>query len=149
MRIIFLAAAFAFVSLAEWQFAAVSAAEEAKSPAKAQPAVANADALVREALLAEADGNVSVRSEKLRDALAADQNSAAAHWLAGQIQIGDRWLSVDDAEQQASQAGKVDEYRKQRDQRGDTLDDHIALARLCAKLGLKDSERAQLIMVLQ
>jgi hypothetical protein len=147
MRIFFSVAAFAFVLLAGWRVVAVGAAE-ANPPNQIQVAGANADDLVREALLAEADGNATVRSEKLRNALAADQNSAAAHWLAGQIEVGDRWLSIDDAEQQAAQAGKVDEYRKQRDGRGDTLDDHIALARLCAKLGLKDSERAQLMMML-
>jgi hypothetical protein len=149
MRRYFLSAAFVFALLVGSQVAAVSAAEDANPPNKARAAVANADDLVREALLAEADGNAAARSEKLRGSLAADQKSSAAHWLAGEIQIGDRWLSTDDAAQQAAQAGKMDEYRKQRDGRGNTLEDHIALARLCAKLGLKESERGQLIMALQ
>jgi hypothetical protein len=148
MRKYFSIAASAFVLLAGWQVSAVSAAE-VNPPNQVQAAGANSGDLVREALMAEADGNATVRSEKLRDALAADQNSAAAHWLDGQIQIGDRWLSIDDAEQQAAKAGKMDEYRKQRDQRGATLDDHIALARLCAKLGLKEHERGHLMMALQ
>src|SRR5262249_17347159 len=95
------------------------------------------------------NGKADLRAEKVKQALAVDANSAAAHWLSGEVQIGDRWMSIDDAAQQATRAGKVDEYRKQRDQRGNTLDDHIALARLAAKLGMKENERGQLMIMLQ
>ena len=149
MRRFISSAASAFAVLVVWQASLLNGAEGKSPPNDVAAAAAHADNLVREALLAEADGNAAARGEKLRDALAIDQNSAAAHWLAGEIQIGDRWLSIDDAAQQAAQAGKADEYRKQRDARGNTLDDHIALARLCARLGLKESERGQLMMALQ
>jgi hypothetical protein len=58
-------------------------------------------------------------------------------------------MSIDDAARQVALAGKMDEYRKQRDARSNTLEDHITLARWCAKQGLKEAERGELIMMLQ
>ena len=111
------------------QFSTAITAEVVPQAKDDKPAISPADQLVREALTAEVNGNVDLHAAKIKQALAAGQDSAAAHWLAGQVRVGSRWLSVDEAAKEAVQVGKVEEYRKQRDQLGGGYEDHITLAR--------------------
>ena len=124
--------ALAWSFLTTQQFSTAITAEVVPQAKDDKPAISPVDQLVREALTAEVNGNADLRAAKIKQALAAGQDSAAAHWLAGQVQVCSRWLSVDEAAKEAVQVGKVEEYRKQRDLRDNTLEDHIALARLCA-----------------
>jgi hypothetical protein len=146
-RVVTFALAWSF--LTTQQLSTAITAEVVPQAKDDKPAISPVDQLVHEALTAETNSNVDLRADKIKEALAAGQDSSAAHWLAGQVQVGSRWLSVDEAAKEAAQVGKVAEYRKQRDLRGNTLEDHIALARFCAKLGLTDQERGQLIMAFQ
>ena len=121
--------ALAWSFLTAQQFSTTITAEVVPQAKDDNPAISPVDQLVREALTAELNGNVDLCAAKIKQALAAGQDSAP-HWLAGQVQVGSRWLSVDEAAKEAVQVGKVEEYRKQRDLRDSTLEDHIALARL-------------------
>ena len=46
-------------------------------------------------------------------------------------------------------SAKLDEYRKLRDQAGETVDDQLNLARWCEKAGLKEQQRAHLTSALE
>ncbi len=99
---------------------------------------------MRKALEAEAAGNPDQRAELLARAIEADPAYAPAHWQLGQLQADGKWLPIDDAAEQAAASGKLDEYRKLRDQARDTFQDHLKLAKWCASQGLNAAEQAHL-----
>jgi hypothetical protein len=93
MRKFILSAASVFVLLAVWQASPLTATEATIPPKDALGAAPDANDLVRQALLAEADGNVAARSAKLRDALARSELRDSA--LAGRRDSNRRSLDVD------------------------------------------------------
>ncbi len=120
----------------------------ARADVSAKPADQAAQ-LVQRALQAEADGKPDDRADLLKQALATAPDFAPGHWQLGEIRSGDQWTSVDDAVKQDAHSGKLDEYRKLRDQAAQTVDDQLKLARWCEKAGLKEQQRAHLMFVLQ
>jgi len=121
----------------------------AAQPSASAKAADQAAQLVHSALEAEADGKPDVRANFLHQALAVAPDFAPAHWQSGEIQTGDRWISIDTAAKQDAHSAKLDEYRKLRDQAGATVDEQLDLARWCEKAGLKEQQRAHLMFALE
>ena len=111
--------------------AAILAASRALSlPAEtAAPVDAKAEAatLVHAALAAEVAGNRESRGQLLRDAIKKDPDSVLAHWSAGEMRQGPRWLSVEETQRQAASDKRRTEYRRLRGQWGDTPAGQAAL----------------------
>jgi Pretoxin HINT domain len=105
--------------------------------------------LVQRALLAEADGKPDDRATFLQQALSIAPDFAPAHWQSGEIRTDNQWTSIDDAVKHDAHSAKLDEYRKLRDQAGETVDDQLNLARWCEKAGLKEQQRAHLTFALE
>ncbi|MBI2824730.1 MAG: HEAT repeat domain-containing protein [Planctomycetia bacterium] len=99
---------------------------------------------MRRALEAEAMGKPDDRAARLREALEVDADYAPAHWHSGEVRVGDRWFSVDEAAQERTRSGKVAEYRKFRDKAQRSVPAQLRVARFCRDAGLKDQERVHL-----
>ena len=67
------------------------------------PSVTTADDLVRRALQAEVDGRGELRTKLLEEAALASPSHPGSHWYRGEVCVGDTWMAVDKAEQQAAQ----------------------------------------------
>jgi hypothetical protein len=153
MRATILSAARITVAIALLVVLSVSklpAADPAAQPAADQQKLTAAEDRVRAALLAETIGDAPRRTEALKQALDLVPNLPTAHWHVGEIERDGRWLSVQAAEEEATRAGKMAEYRQLRDQiAAPTFADHIRLARWAEKARLKEQQRAHYMLVLQ
>ena len=134
--------------------AAAQPSAQPPTQAPAQPAVPakpadEAARLVQLALQGEADGKPVDRATYLQQALAVAPDFALAHWQSGEIRAEDKWVSIDDAARQTARSAKLDQYRKLRDQAGNTVDEQLNLARWCEKAGLKEQQRAHLMFALE
>ena len=105
--------------------------------------------LVRQALAAEAKGHASERAQLLQRALQQQPDCAPAHWQSGDVHVGDRWLSVDTATQEAASAGYVDKYRELRRRVRPNAADHLSVARWCSQQELPEQERLHLLLALR
>src|SRR5262245_18341347 len=81
-----------------------------KSP-KSDPAEANARKDVLAALKAEASGDNEKRKERLSAALATAPALAEANWHLAKVRTSDKWLTLDEAESEASSDPQVAEFR--------------------------------------
>jgi hypothetical protein len=100
-----------------------------------------AQRLVDEALLAEVAGDSAQRATLLREALYFAPNLQAARWHSGQIQIGDQWQTVEDAQKAAAADSVIAEYRALREKLGDSGEGQLELARWCRRNNLDQEAR--------
>jgi len=112
-----------------------------KSPT-ARPATSPAEAIVKEALQAEASQNPAARSSLLQRAVKEDAAYAPAHWHSGEVLINDHWLTVDAVAQDQSINAKVHEYRQKRALPRTTAKQELDLAEWCVQAGLSAQARA-------
>lgn len=117
-------------------------------PLAAAEKAPTAESLVQAALVADAAGNADERARLLAEALKRDPNSALARWQSGHLQVGGKWLTVDDAARHFADNGRLALYRQKRDALVDTADHHRELARWCRKNRLLDEERIHWAKVL-
>ena len=117
---------------------AFSAAAQDGVPAAEQ---VDANLIVQAALQAEVDGDPSHREVLLTRALQRDSKHLPARWHSGHVQVQDQWLTLEQAENDATQQGTVAAYRKLRDLHAGSLTGELALAQWCRKHGLQERER--------
>ena len=122
---------------------AALAVESGTSPAGLSPgSKAATDDLVQSALQAEAQADLSRRRELLGAALEADPSNSAAHWQSGQVLYQGKWLSIDEAANEAGRDKVLADYREMRSRFGDSAEAQRVLARWCQTNALHDSARA-------
>ncbi len=97
--------------------------------------------LVRQALEAEAAGDVRGRTKLLARALAADPDYAPAHWQLGEVRRGDGWVEPVELATDSARLKRIDEYRTLRDRSKDTIEDQQKLAHFAGRAGLAEQER--------
>ncbi len=105
--------------------------------------------LVKQALTHELDGKPDERNRLLAEALKVAPQDEAARWQAGQVQVKDRWLSIQQAQEQAAQDPIHVVYQRIRRTHGGTLRGEVALARWCRKHEKPEDERWHWLNVLQ
>jgi len=81
------------------------------------------------AAIASVDG-AELRARLLNSA----DNPRLTRWYAGEVLIGDQWLTLEQAEQQFANDKQLKAYNALRNQSNDRLTDHEKLARWCKKL---------------
>ncbi|MBC8352585.1 MAG: HEAT repeat domain-containing protein [Planctomycetes bacterium] len=108
----------------------------------------SAKQLVAEALHREIYGPRSDRDRLLAEAVVADPNYAPARWHQGFVRVGGGWSHVYDAPRIISTSSKLAAYRKLREDRRDTVEDHLQLADWCSERRMSDQERAHLSRVI-
>lgn len=118
--------------------------QRADSTSNASPAAH----LVAAALQAEANGQAENRDALLRRASAADPEFAAAHWHRGELRIGDRWLTLDEAMRQTTAEGKIFEYNNRRIATGGSAAGQLELAQWCGEQGMVEQHRAHALLAL-
>jgi hypothetical protein len=127
-------------------FFRLSAAEKT---AKDNQATAEARQQVAAALRAEIAGKNDQRAELLASAARAAPDLPEANWNLARVHVSGKWLTLDDAQQQAAGDPQLAEYRQLRDQAGDNPKLIRGLARWCVKVGRDDAARlhyAQLLV---
>ncbi|HUG67606.1 MAG TPA: polymorphic toxin-type HINT domain-containing protein [Pirellulaceae bacterium] len=105
--------------------------------------------LVAEALHREVYGLQSDRNRLLAEAATLDPNYAPARWHRGFVRVGAGWSHVDDAPGIIGTSSALATYRKMREERADTLEDHLQLAEWCGERRMPDQQRAHLSRVLE
>ena len=101
----------------------------------------------REKLVSEI---ASVDSDRLRAKLInSTENRDLARWYAGEMQLQDRWMPLEEAQTEAAGEENWQEYRELRHQASNTLRDHESLARWCEKHELADLSRMHWLAVLR
>ncbi len=113
------------------------------------PTAAVAEKYVQQALTAELTGNDPQRAALLAEAIKAQPDFAAARWHSGQIRLGEKWVPLEVAEQQATKAGTITEYRRLREQVPATEAGHLAMARWCRRSELANQESMHWVAVIQ
>jgi hypothetical protein len=98
----------------------------------------HASEFVRDALAAASTGNTTERDELLRQAIRLVPNSAPAHWALGQVQLANKWLTIEDAERANSKNSVVAQYRDLSDQQSGSAEGERYLAEWCRKHGLEE-----------
>ncbi len=93
--------------------------------------------LVETALRYELEGENDRRQVMLNAALEANPNDALANWHAARVWSNDRWLDLSEAQRQAATDPTLTQYRQIR-QGANTPDKLLALARWCARQGLRE-----------
>ena len=114
-----------------------------KAAAKADPAVP----AVEKALRAEVVGQVDRRAQ-LASTLEQHPDSGAARWQAGYVRDGNQWRSFDAPATELADAEANRQYRNRREEAPKTFAGQFDLANWCKKAGLKDQERAHLLLAL-
>lgn len=99
------------------------------------------DQLLAKALRAEVDDDAQQRQALLAAVLRSFPEHAPARWHGGYVRVDDQWLSVEDAEEKAAEAGLVQQYRALRDQLPVNAAAQITMARWCRKYKLSEQER--------
>ena len=102
---------------------------------------------VRQALVAETLGDNTLRARKLGQAFLAAPELDAANWHLARVRIGDKWLSLADAESQVAEDKTNAEYRKLR-QNAETARALQVLARWCLKHGWDDAAQLHFAQLL-
>ncbi len=121
------------------------------NPAETDPSPATpADQMVAAALRLELDGKNSDRNALLQQVLEQTPDHPQAHWHLGDINVDGTWMPyervVDDAEDRWH---RLYLYRKTRDGRKDTVDDHFFMADGAHERGMWDEERAHLKRIIE
>lgn len=97
--------------------------------------------LIGEAQQAALSGNAAQCYALLRDAVRVAPDDGLARWQLGQIQVDGEWLAVEEAQRRAAADPKQAEYRRLRDQYGESAAGQLALARWCRKNKLEDEAK--------
>lgn len=100
-----------------------------------------AERLVSSAMQAESEGDLTGRATALQGAIQIAPEYKLPRWHLGQIELGGKWHSVDEAQQQAAANPRLSEYRALREKLGDEPQGQLTLARWCAKHGLEEEAR--------
>lgn len=116
---------------------------ESKSNTKAAAKEATAKALA-----AEAEGDLESRTKFLREASAADPNSAA-HALQGKVRAKGKWFSIDDAAEKLADMKAIRKYEALREKMADTPAAHWSMAETCRIAKLPDQAKAHMNRVLE
>jgi hypothetical protein len=122
------------------------------SVSSAEPAATSTGfgAQVRSALRQELDGKNAERNALLQQVVEQSADQPQAHWHLGEIKTDGKWMPyervVDDAEDRWH---KLYLYRKTRDERKDTADDHFFVADGAHERGMWDEERAHLKRIVE
>lgn len=122
---------------------------ERSSAAGNKQASEQAEALVKQALRAEVDGDAAERERLLAEALKLDPNCAPAHWQLGEVRHNNKWMKVEDVSQAMQSDRVLKAYRERRLALVDTADNHRELARWCEKRRLADQARVHWARVLE
>jgi len=104
------------------------------------------DALVRKVQELELSGENSSRQAALAEL--DDSLSKSAHWLRGEIQVGEEWVPYRRVVDHGDRWAELHRYREQRAKRGNGIDDQFYLADGARHHKLFDEERAHLHGVL-
>ncbi len=102
------------------------------------PARAEAERLVAAAAQAEIAGDTPRFLTLLNDALRSDPDNKIAHWQLGQVQLDDKWVTVEEAQRRAAADPLQAEYRQRRAAAGPNAREQIVLARWCRDNKLND-----------
>ncbi len=105
------------------------------------PGDIRADAITsREALVSrlKALDSHTLRDQLMKQARQKEGGSRLAHWYAGEIQDGNRWMSIDKTRQIATEDVQLSQYYKLRNSARDTPQDHERLAKWCQKNALQE-----------
>jgi hypothetical protein len=98
----------------------------------------------------ELEGRNTDRNSLLLKVLEDDPDHAAAHWHLGQIKIGDTWLPYDRViHEDGDRWHLLYLYRKNRQERGDRVNDHFYLADGARERDMRDEERAHLMRIVE
>jgi tetratricopeptide (TPR) repeat protein len=98
------------------------------------------DKLVAEALVAASQGNLAQRDELVAQALRAAPKNQSAHWAAGHVRLGNKWLPVPAAERTAAADPRWSEYHRLYD-RVDDIESAEQLAEWCGRNGFDAQAR--------
>lgn len=101
-----------------------------------------AEQLVQSALESERLGNEDRRETAIREALELASDLPAANWHAARLQIDERWVPLEQAQQSAAQDETLYKYRELREKAGDDPQALESLARWCARVGLPERAEA-------
>lgn len=99
------------------------------------------EALIDQARQAEIEGDTARQFSLLREVVRLAPESKLARWQLGQLEVGDKWVSVEDAERIAAADPRQWEYRQLRKLYGESLDGQLTVARWCRKNGLDEEAR--------
>jgi hypothetical protein len=127
-----------------WTVAALSllcilaASERARGNDKSDT---SADRLLGYAADAAVEGDVARQFALLREAVRQTPDDRRARWQLGQVQVDGEWLAVEEAQRRAAADPMQEDYRRLRDEHGDTAEGQLALARWCRSNRLEDESR--------
>src|SRR4051812_39054966 len=113
----------------------------AEKGGKANRAAVEASEQVKAALRAEAAGDNERRAELLTSAARAAPDLSEANWHLARVRVGGTWLTLDNAQQEASNDPHLTGYRKLRNEAEGNPKLTRNLARWCVKVGLDDLAR--------
>jgi hypothetical protein len=97
--------------------------------------------LLEQSAGARVEGDITRSLALLREAVKAAPDYRPARWLLGQLQVGEEWLSVEEAQRRAAADPHQADYFQLRQQYGEKPEGQLALARWCRKQGLTDEAR--------
>jgi hypothetical protein len=103
--------------------------------------VAPARDLVAKALKAELLGQTAERKKLLEQALSLDPDYAPARWHSGFVNRDGKWLTIRQAQEQAAQDDRMEQYWQHANAATFNVKDQLRLARWCDEQGLQDVAR--------
>jgi hypothetical protein len=86
-------------------------------------------------------GDVPRYFAELHKAIQADAKNRLAHWLLGEIQVENKWVSIEEAQRRASADPRQAQYVAQRKLHDGSLNGQWSLANWCRKNDLNDEAR--------
>jgi hypothetical protein len=100
-----------------------------------------ADRLLTYAAQAEVGGDAARQFALLREAVRQNPDDRRARWQLGQVQVDGEWLAVEEAQRRAGADPQQADYRRLRNEHGDSPEGQLALARWCRANRLEDESR--------
>jgi hypothetical protein len=113
----------------------------ADKTAKSHESTATAREQVAAALRAEVGGENERRAELLATATGIAPDLPDANWHLGRVRVAGKWVTLDEAQQEAANDPLITEYRKLRDEAADNPKLLRGLARWCLKSELTELAR--------
>jgi hypothetical protein len=113
----------------------------ADKTAKSHESAATAREQVAAALRAEVAGENERRAELLATATGIAPDLSDANWHLGRVRVAGKWVTLDEAQQEAANDPLITEYRKLRDEAGDDPKSLRSLAAWCQKNGHEEFAR--------
>lgn len=100
-------------------------------------------------LQSEADGIITNRAARLKDALIDSKWDDLAHWQAGEVRGEKGWMAYDQLLSMDTSPALRKEYRQLRQKTPETLEGQLQLANWCRTHKLPDQERVHLLIALK